>query len=127
MYWLAIGSGLFHVHPTQLTNAIDHSGMYAAIIYLVVHHWAFATVGAGVGFVLPTSILNSAMGVLFVLFIWRVLSAITIFALAYVVWNVGRRRWDNDDVPKTSPWYARYCHGAWHVLTAYGMYVVRVG
>jgi len=64
MCLLAAGSALFHAFPTKFTNAVDHSGMYAA--------------------------------------------------MAYLVWNVGKRRWDDDD-DVTS------CHGAWHVLTAYRM------
>ena len=127
MGWLAFGSALFHAHPTKFTQAVDHSGMYAAMMYLVVHHWGVAAIGAGVGLFLPVRVTVPAMGALIVLSVWRSLSAIPVLALAYVIWNVGRRRWDNDADPKTVPWYARYCHGAWHVLTAYGMYLVRVG
>jgi hypothetical protein len=127
MCWLAVGSGLFHAHPTKLTTAIDHSGMYASMMYLVVRHWGFAAAGAAIGLVLPSSVLVPAMGALLVLSVWRALTAVLVFALAYVVWNVGKRRWDDDGDPNTVPWYARYCHGAWHILTAYGMYLVRVG
>ena len=127
MCWLAVGSALFHAHPTNFTQAVDHSGMYAAMAVLVVPYWGVAALFAAVGFVLPDKVLVPAMGTLFVLSAWGVWHAIPVFALAYVVWNVGRRRWDDDANPSTTPWYARYCHGVWHVLTAYGLYTVFLG
>jgi hypothetical protein len=99
MWLLAIGSASYHAHPTKLTNAIDHSGMYAATMYLVVHHWGVTAVGAIVGLLLPARVMVPAMGLLFVLFVWREWSAIPVFALTYVTWNVGKRRWDNDNYP----------------------------
>ena len=127
MCWLAVGSALFHGYPTMLTDALDRSGMYAAMAYLALPHWSAAAPAAVVGFLLPGNVLVPAIGALFAGFIWRAWSALPVFALAYVIWNIGKRRWDDDGDPVTVPWYARYCHGAWHVLTAYGMWLMRVG
>ncbi len=127
MCWLAVGSGLFHAKRTKVTTAIDHSGMYAAMGTLAVPYWGTTLWFAVVGAVLPGNVLVPAMGFLFILAVWGAWSALPVFALAYVIWNVGKRRWDDDANPQTAPWYARYCHGAWHVLTAYGMWMVWVG
>lgn len=95
-------------------DAIDRSGMYSVMGYLVAPHWGIAVLFAGIGMVLSNKVLVPAMGVLFALAAWRAWWAFPVFGLAYLAWNAGKRRWDDDGDPKTIPWYARYCHGAWH-------------
>ena len=134
MIWLGIGSGVYHCFLSRGTNAMDESGMFAVLGYLAVMNWTGVVFGAAIGMIrwkpgwLREVNQTHIIGVVFAVIMLQTglaswLGVLT-FATAYGIWNIGVHRVDNDNNPETVPWYGKYCHGTWHILTGLGFYLL---
>jgi len=134
MIWLGIGSGLYHAFKTSWAASMDDSGMYAVLGYLAVMSWQGALFGAAFGLIrykpgwFRSVNLVHSIGIVFAIVMLQAglasWLAVLFFGVAYLIWNAGKYKWDNDDNPDTIPWYAKYCHGTWHLLTGIGFYLL---
>lgn len=118
---LGIGSAAYHGWPTARTAALDHAGMYATMIAVVLGLTPLpapltAVAAGGGAWALRYRFrpnLNLMMGVFLVVGLairWDLagLVALGLFALAMVAWQIDRR----------TAWLGVWGHGIWHVLTA---------
>lgn len=122
MSLLTVGSFLYHAWPTTRTAALDHAGMYAVFICLVVSAiggaWWVVAIASMVGACLFryafSNNLNSMMGLF--LFLALVATGLTpmalysllFFATAMVTWLLDRH----------SNALGKWGHGLWHIYTA---------
>lgn len=125
---LCVGSSLYHGLKTHWAERLDVAGMYcvfgAMAIYALApdHPWIGPVMLGGMTVGALTlnrpGDLNERMGILLTLIslrgfllghAWLALASLTIFAVAYLAWNL-----DHRDPPPTG----RYGHAIWHVCTA---------
>ncbi len=129
MAYLCIGSALYHGVKTIWAAALDHSGMYA--VFAALAFYAMAPLHPWI--VLPMLIGSAAaayllryefpgniavrMGMLLALVlvgaifrghVWLGVGSIVLFAAAFAIWDMGKRR----------IFWGRWGHGLWHLLTA---------
>lgn len=118
---LGVGSALYHGWPTRRTAALDHAGMYAVMIAVVLGLTPLpalltAVAAGGGAWALRYRFqpnLNLMMGVLLVVGLAIRsdvvgLVALGLFALGMVAWQIDRQ----------TAWLGVWGHGVWHVLTA---------
>ena len=136
MIWLGIGSGAYHCWKSHWGEAMDDSGMWTVFgLFLagvqgVIFGFIFGFVNWLPKFQRRTishrAIIKICAAILLLqigLVAWK---AALWFAAGYIFWEGGKRRIDFDgNVDEFTPrWYSRWCHGAWHLLTAVGFYVL---